>query len=145
MRDYRKESNMLTQTQPDVRKREVPVAQTEPVRSGPTYSPPVDIVEQNDQLLLLADMPGVRSEDVDIHYERGSLTICGRVPPRQDPDKVHYLAQEYGVGDYGRTFQIGEGVDAGKISAELRDGVLTVHLPKAAALMPRRIAVTAGR
>jgi HSP20 family protein len=136
---------MLTQTQPEARKREVPLTQTEPVRSGPTYSPPVDIVEQNDKLLLLADMPGVQREDVDINYERGELTICGRVRPRQDPDKVSYLLHEYGVGDYCRTFQIGEGVDAGKISAELRDGVLTVQLPKAAALMPRKIAVTAGR
>ncbi len=127
--------------QTSIQKRETSLAQTEPVRSGPTYIPAVDIVEQRDRLLLMADLPGVRAEDLDIQYERGVLTVGGKVTPRQDPDSTNYLLREYGVGDFYRTFQIGEGIDSSKISAELRDGVLTLELPKAAELMPRKISV----
>jgi HSP20 family protein len=59
-------------------------------------------------------------------------------------EHTNYLLREYGVGDFRRTFQIGEGIDAAKIAAELREGVLTVHLPKAPELMPRKIAVKAN-
>jgi len=124
-----------------IQKRETPLAQTEPVRGGPAYVPAVDILEENDKLLLVADMPGVRAGELDVQYERGSLTIHGKVAPRQDEADVNYLLREYGVGDFSRTFQVGEGVDASKISAELRDGVLTLHLPKAEALLARKITV----
>jgi HSP20 family protein len=127
--------------EPPIQKRETPLAQTEPVRGGPTYLPAVDILEQNDKLLLVADMPGVRGDDLDIQYERGTLTIHGQAAPRQDEAQTNYLLREYGVGDFCRTFQVGESVDASKISAELRDGVLTLHLPKAEALLARKITV----
>ncbi len=126
-----------------MQKRETPLSQTEPVRSGPTYLPAVDIIEQDDKLLLVADMPGVSGQDLDIQYERGTLTIFGKVNPRQQPTNMNYLLREYGVGDFTRTFQIGEGIEANNITAELHDGVLTLHLPKAAELMPRKITVQA--
>ncbi len=124
-----------------VLKREAPLAHTEPVRSGPTYLPAVDILEQDDKLVLLADMPGVRAADLDIQVERGTLTILGKAAARQNPEQTTFLLQEYGVGDFCRTFQVGEGIDASKITAEVRDGVLTLHLPKSASLLPRKIAV----
>lgn len=120
---------------------EVQQVQPERMRAGRTYIPNVDIIEQDDKLLLLADMPGVKPDGVDIQYERGELTIHGKVAPRQDPENTNYLLREYGVGDFYRVFQIGEGIDADKIEAELRDGVLTLHLPKAQELMPRKIAL----
>jgi HSP20 family protein len=128
-------------TDTTIQKRETPLAQTEPVRAGPTYIPPVDIIEQDDKLLLLADLPGAKSEDADVKYERGTLTIYAPVTPRQDPERTTYMLREYGVGDYCRTFQIGEGIDANKIAAEFQDGVLTLHLPKTQELMPRKIKV----
>ncbi len=112
-------------------------------RNGRTYVPNVDIIEQDDKLLLLADMPGVSSDDLDIRYERGELTIDGRVPPRQDAGQTHYLLREYGVGDYRRAFQIGEGIESSGIEAELHDGVLTLHLPKTEQAVSRRISVKA--
>jgi HSP20 family protein len=66
--------------------------------------------------------------------------IRAKVDPRQD-DGMEYLVQEYGVGDYYRTFQVSETIDAAKISAEYADGVLTLHLPKAESSKPRRIRV----
>jgi HSP20 family protein len=127
-----------------IEKRESQLPQAERIRAGRTYVPSVDIVEEQDRMLLIADVPGATPENVDISYERGLLTIHARVKPRQDPKKTNYLLREYGVGDFHRSFEIGEGIDASKIEAEMHDGVLTVHLPKAAELLPRKITVKTG-
>lgn len=133
-----------TTTMEQTGKREGQVQQAERIRGGRVYSPNVDIVETDNELLLVADVPGVRSEDVDINYEQGLLTLHARVRPRQDEAKTNFVYREYGVGDYYRSFQIGEGIDAQKIEAELKGGVLTLHLPKAEAAQPRKIEVKAS-
>lgn len=117
------------------------LVQAEHTRGGRVYRPHVDIIEQSDELLLLADVPGARAEDVEVNVERGVLSVYARVNPRQDEDSTHYLFREYGVGGYARSFQVGEGVDAAGIEAKCADGVLTLRLPKAAALKPKKIAV----
>lgn len=106
------------------------------------YSPRVDIVETKDELLLYADLPGVAREDLDIRYEDRQLVIEGKVAERQEASP--FLQREYGIGDFHRTFAIGERVDTGRIQAELHDGVLVVHLPKTEAVKPRRIEVRAN-
>jgi len=103
------------------------------------YTPRVDIVESEDELTLFADMPGVRPEDVDIQLDNGELTLHGRCAPR--PQGANCLVAEYGVGDFHRSFALGEAVDAGKITAELKQGVLTVHLPRSEAVKPKKITV----
>ena len=127
----------------NLEKREVPVEQAERIRSGETYIPAVDIVEQGDELLLMADMPGARAEDIDIQYERGRLTVSARIAARQDGD-TEWALREYGVGDFERSFQVGDGIDAGRIAAEVDAGVLTLHLPKAEAARTRKIEVKVG-
>lgn len=116
------------------------VTRPEHTRSGRYYRPNVDILEKADELLVLADVPGASGDQIDVNFEDGELTIHAKVAPRQ-PDDVQYLLREYGVGDYFRTFRISEVIDAGKISAEYADGVLTLHLPKADEAKPRKIAV----
>ncbi|MEE8171274.1 MAG: Hsp20/alpha crystallin family protein, partial [Phycisphaerae bacterium] len=74
-------------------------------RRGRTYRPKVDIVERSDALIVLAELPGVRAEDVNIQFENGMLTIHGAAAARQDED-TNYLMREYGVGDFHRTFQL---------------------------------------
>lgn len=118
---------------------EAPLA-PELTRSGPTYRPNVDIVERADELLVLAEVPGARAENINIDFEQGRLTIHASVKARR-PDDAVYLQREYGVGDFYRVFQVGEQIDASKISAEVENGVLTLHLPKAEAARPRKIAV----
>jgi HSP20 family protein len=118
-------------------------ALAERTRCGCCYRPNVDIVEQNDELLVLADVPGAKSETIDVKFEDGMLEIQAAVAPRQSDDHA-CLLREYEVGDYYRSFQVSETIDAGKISAQYADGVLTLHLPKAEALKPRKIAVAAN-
>jgi HSP20 family protein len=103
------------------------------------FTPRVDIMESEEESLLLADLPGVKPEDVDVRFDNGELIIDGRCAPRHQG--ANYLLSEYGVGDFYRAFTISEQIDWQKISAELKNGVLTVHLPKAETVKPRKITV----
>ena len=111
----------------------------ERARNGQTYSPRFDIWENDDELVLYGDMPGVTADTLDIQFEDRTLTIHGKVESRHND--LEYLYGEYGIGDFYRTFTIGEYIDSEKISAELDGGVLTLHLPKSEAAKPRRIEV----
>jgi HSP20 family protein len=111
----------------------------EQTRGGPYFTPRVDIFETETELTLYADVPGVRPDDVDLRYERGELILHGRVQPRHEGRS--YLLDEYEVGDFFRAFTIHESIDSGKISAECKNGVLVVHLPKVARAQPRQIQV----
>ena len=115
----------------------------EHTRSDASYLPSVDIVEQKDALVIVVDMPGAAPDSIDVDFNQGTLSIYGRVKPRPS-DGANYLLREYGVGDFFRAFQVSEDVDSQSITAEYRAGVLEVRLPKAEALKPRKIAVTAG-
>ncbi len=116
--------------------------EAEHTRSGNFYRPLVDIIERTKELLVVADMPGVKSGDIDIQFEDGALTIRGPVDERQ-PESGAPLLQEYGVGEYQRTFRVGESIDASRIAAEYSNGVLRLTLPKADAVLPRKIKVDA--
>jgi len=119
------------------------VAAPERMKGGRIYSPAVDIVEKEDELLLFADVPGARPQGIDVNFENGELTISARVEPRQPQDN-QYLLREYGVGDYYRVFRIGDTIDSTRIHAEVKNGVLIVHLPKSEDAKPRKIAVKAS-
>jgi len=106
-----------------------------------TYMPAFDIQETDDELVLYGDLPGVGPEDIDVRFENGELSIHGKVTPRHED--ADFIYREYGVGNYHRTFAIGETIDTEKICAEMRHGVLTVHLPKSEKAKPRRIEVRA--
>jgi len=116
-------------------------AAPKPVSEGVTFTPRVDIVETEKELLLYADLPGVGSEDVELCFENGQLTLSGHVKPRLG-DK-QFVLREYGEGDFYRAFAINETIDATKIEASCKHGILTVRLPKVEAAKPRQIAVAA--
>ncbi len=113
----------------------------ERLREGTTFTPRVDILETDKELILFADVPGVCSEDVELRFEKGQLILNGRVKP-QGGDK-QYLFREYEEGDFYRAFAIHESIDATKIEANCKHGILTVHLPKVEAVKPRQISVKA--
>ena len=111
----------------------------EDTRGGVFFTPRVDIHEGDKELTLFADVPGVRPEDVDLRYEQGQLLLHARVKPRQHGK--NFLLNEYEEGDFYRNFAIHESIDGSRISAECKNGVLIVHLPKAEAVLPKQIAV----
>jgi len=111
----------------------------ESTRSGFYFTPRVDIFETDSELTLLADVPGVAPEDVDLRFERGELILQARVKSRQRPGQA--LMSEYQEGDFYRVFQIHESIDSTRIAAECKNGELTVHLPKVEAAKPRQVQV----
>jgi HSP20 family protein len=115
------------------------VDKTTPATRRVVYTPRVDILELPEKLVLTLDMPGVRSEDVEINFERGELTVSARRQPVERNGQ--WLVEEVQRGDWYRAFLISQDVAADKISAELKNGVLTVHLPRADAALPRKISV----
>jgi HSP20 family protein len=123
-------------------KQQVETPVSESTRNVAKYTPRFDILETDDELVLYGDLPGVAAEDLDVQYENRELTIYGRVAPRMPEARNIYC--EYGVGDFQRSFAIGEVLDASQIHAELKHGVLTIHLPKTEAVKLRRIPVQAG-
>ena len=104
-------------------------------------APPVDIFETEDALIVVADLPGVDKDGVDIRVEDGILTIKGKAnysPP------AGIVREEFNLQGYYRQFQLSDEVDQDKISAESKNGVLTITLPKAEKSKPRQIKVKVG-
>jgi HSP20 family protein len=104
--------------------------------------PDVDVFENSDELLLVADLPGVGSDAVDVRVENDTLTLVAR---RSTPaEQATALAREYEEVDYTRSFRIPAGIDTANVQAEARSGTIFLHLPKVAALKPRKVAVRAS-
>lgn len=110
----------------------------DPTRERRLVAPPVDIYENAEGYLVVADLPGVRADDVDVRFEEGELHLGAR---RDLGERPGLVASELSDADFRRVFRIPEDVDASKIEAELQAGVLRLRLPKARRLQPRRIAV----
>jgi HSP20 family molecular chaperone IbpA len=106
------------------------------------FTPRVDVVETDDALILYADLPGVKQEDVSLTCKGDELILHASCEPRHPGKKRLYA--EYGVGDFHRTFRIAEPIETDGMEASLKDGVLTVRVPKSEAARPKRIAVTGG-
>jgi HSP20 family molecular chaperone IbpA len=106
--------------------------------SRPVYLPPADVYETKDSIVVLAEMPGVAADGVDISLERRVLTIRGR-SAANDHSGYQRVYNEYADGDYERVFTLSENIDRDRIEATLRDGVLQLVLPKAEAAKPRKI------
>ena len=114
----------------------------EPTRSRPTFRPRCDIAETEKGLVLIADVPGAKPDSLDISLERRELTIRAEVDD-EPPEGMSPLYREYQVGDYERRFTLSGDFETDAIEAELKNGVLTLSVPKAAEPEARRIEVKA--
>ena len=112
----------------------------EQTRPGPVFTPAVDIFETEKEITLLADMPGVKSGDIDIDLHDNVLSLDGDVKSPEGTDEVDVF-REYRTGKYYRQFTLSQVIDQSKIKAELKDGVLRLRLPKVEAATPRKITV----
>jgi len=101
-------------------------------------TPPVDIFETESGLVVVADLPGVEKDQIDVNVEKNVLTL--KAKPKQQLTE-NLARQEYQLLPFYRQFQLSDAVDQAKISAEMKYGVLTIHLPKVAEQQPRKIAV----
>lgn len=112
----------------------------ERTRTGKLYIPAVDIYETGQSVVLVADMPGVDEKSVDVSLEKSVLTIYGRVEP-QVPAGHTLVYSEYRVGDYQRSFIISNAIDWEHIEGTVKNGVLTLALPKAGPATTKKISV----
>lgn len=115
----------------------------ETIHGGRIFRPLTDIVETERGVALVLEMPGVAPDDVDVSLEKRVLTIRGKVKPTR-PDNLELAFAEYAEGDYERAFTMSEDFDPEKIEAQMRNGVLTLSLPRAEETQPKKIAVKAA-
>jgi len=107
-----------------------------------TWVPPVDVYQNGDhEVVLMAELPSMKREDIDITVDSGTLTIKGekRVASDFKEEQFHRVERRY--GSFSRSFSLPQSVDAGKVAAEYKDGVLTVRLPMREEAKPRQIKV----
>lgn len=139
-------TNLKKSDQPthELQKQESPIPEgVEPARETRLYRPHVDIVDGVDQVTLRVNIPGVNEERTDLTLEKNVLTIRGHVaPPNLEGFDLAY--GEYGVGDFERSFQLTDEIDREGIQASVKNGVLTIELPKVKAASKQKITVSAG-
>jgi len=131
------EKEMVRQEKKEVKKA------GEEMRPGPVFMPAVDILENQNEIVILADMPGVDGKDVDIDLREDVLSIRGAVSPVEDEKEVS-VYREYNWGDYFRQFTLTEVIDQEKISAKMDEGVLRLTLPKKEKVKPKKIQISAN-
>jgi HSP20 family molecular chaperone IbpA len=107
-------------------------------RDIPSVVPLVDIYENDEEILLRTDMPGVEKKDISINIDNGKLSLGGI---RKFESKGSAQWEEFGNVEYQRTFSVPQTIDPDKIEAELKNGVLSLHLPKSEAAKPRQVEI----
>jgi len=110
-------------------------------RDIPSLAPLVDIYENDDEILLHADMPGVDKKDITVNIDNGKLSLCG---VRKIEAKGTVQWEEFGNVEYRRTFSVPQTIDVNKINAEVKHGVLRLHLVKSEAAKPKQIEIKAA-
>jgi len=124
------------------RKSEIQFDNGEPTRNRKVYSPYTDIIDTGSEILVIADLPGADENCVDVTLEKNVLTI-NAYPPVEKVENYSLEFAEYGVGDFERKFVVSQDIDHDKIEAKVKNGVLTLHLPKAGPAKARKISVKA--
>jgi HSP20 family protein len=105
------------------------------------FVPDFEVKETKDGYLFKADLPGVKDEDLDISLVSNRLTISGRREAEKQEEGEAWYAYERSYGTFQRSFTLPQGVDAESVKAELKDGVLTLHVPKKPEVQPKKITV----
>ncbi len=114
----------------------------EGTHSGPYFEPRVDIYETEKALILLADLPGIGEDDIDIDLNDGELTILGK--QKKDAASGKLLLEEFEHGNFIRKFTLTERIDQSKIQAEMKNGVLKLTLPLVEQMAPSKIVINNG-
>jgi HSP20 family protein len=110
-----------------------------------TWAPPVDIYENGDNLVLKAELPGVNPEDVDIRVEDNTLYLKGERKFEKEVEEQNYHRVERSYGTFTRTFALPNSIDADKVAAHYKDGVLTLTMPKKEEAKPKTIKINVSK
>jgi HSP20 family protein len=113
-------------------------------RGGSVWSPPVDVFDTKDAIVLKAELPGLTPDDIDIEIDENVLTITGERKFEETLEEGRYYRVERAYGAFARSLTLPQGVKADEISAEFNGGILEVRVPKADEVKPRKIAVGAA-
>ena len=127
----------------EARDKQKVISPVEQTRTGITFTPPVDIFETDKDITVIAEMPGVKIDSLDVDLRDDVLTLAGKAKPPEGKNETPIL-QEYETGTYLRQFSLSDAIDQENIDAELADGVLRLVLPKKEKAVPRKIIVKAG-
>ena len=130
-------------TELKVREKQELASPAEHTKPGLVFTPAVDIFETEKEITLLADMPGVKAEDLMIDLRDNTLTLSADATTVDNSDQ-EVLLVEYETGKYYRQFTLGELIDQANIDAKLNDGVLRLKLPKVEKATPKKITVKTG-
>lgn len=106
-----------------------------------TFNPSFEVKETDNAYVFKADLPGVEEKDLDISVTGNRLTVSGRREAEERSEGETYFAYERGYGTFTRAFTLPDGVDGDHVQADLRNGVLTLHLPKRPELQPKKIEI----
>jgi len=112
-------------------------------RARPVFQPRIDLWETATDWNLVAELPGVKAEDLEIVAKEGTLTLTGKVGDRVI-EGAKIRRSEYSVGDFQRVFHLGESLAADGAEASLKDGMLTLRLPKHESVLPKKIQIRQG-
>lgn len=118
------------------------VQEGESTKNETYYSPPVDIFETKDAVIVVADVPGVTQDNLEISLDENILTLHGKMTAEKPQGRV--IHEEYENGHYMRRFTVSESIDQEKIEATMANGVLRVVLPKIVPVQPKKIEVKIG-
>lgn len=116
----------------------------EGVGSSQTWTPAVDVFETGDAVILKAELPGLRVDDVDVEVDDNVLMISGERTLTDRVEEGHYYRLERSYGRFSRSLTLPQGIRADEVSATFTDGVLEVRIPKAEEAKPRKVAVVSG-
>ncbi|HEX2056030.1 MAG TPA: Hsp20/alpha crystallin family protein [Nitrospiraceae bacterium] len=133
--------NLSKQLSNMVERRNVSRGDSQEAMASADWAPVVDIVESDSEFLLLAELPGVNKNEVKVSLEKGILTLTGQRGQDNEAKGLRHHRVERAYGKFARSFAVPESVDEQKLSAEFRDGLLKIHLPKAEKAKPRSVEI----
>jgi HSP20 family protein len=115
-----------------------------PAHDPAAFAPSFEVKETKESFLIKADVPGVKESDLELHLVKNRLTIQGKRDAEKEDKGETFYTWERSYGSFTRSFTLPDGIDSEHLKAELKDGVLTVVLPKSPEVKPKKIAVSAG-
>lgn len=113
-------------------------------RGGENFSPAFEVKETKEGYLFVCDVPGIKEEDLEVNLDGNRLSVSGKREAEKKEESERYYSYERSYGSFQRTFTLPSGIDESHLRAELKDGVLSIHIPKSEASQAKRVKIESG-